>query len=199
MEIPNRTQPQEVSVSRSFWEPIGACGLQIRADARPHKYCGDSELGSAEKCETVAHCSRIYGILQKVYQSICPDDRTDGKIVEEDVTFYCNNDYKKSLDILKEYMVTALILIFTNWKKEFHVHVNASCIALGVVLTQDGREGLDHPSAFANCRLSKVEKKYSSTKREGLAMVYALQKYRHYLLGGHFKMYINHSVLKPSQ
>ena len=27
-------------------------------------------------------------------------------------------------------------------------------------------------------------------------MVYALQKYRHYLLGGHFKMYTDHSALK---
>lgn len=27
-------------------------------------------------------------------------------------------------------------------------------------------------------------------------MVYALQKFRHYLLGGHFKMYIDHSALK---
>jgi len=27
-------------------------------------------------------------------------------------------------------------------------------------------------------------------------MVYALQKYRHYLLRGHFKMYMDHSALK---
>jgi hypothetical protein len=29
-----------------------------------------------------------------------------------------------------------------------------------------------------------------------IAMVYALQKFRHYLLGSHFKMYTNHSALK---
>jgi hypothetical protein len=34
------------------------------------------------------------------------------------------------------------------------------------------------------------------TEREGLAMVYALQKFRHYLLGKHFKMFIDHSTLK---
>ena len=33
-------------------------------------------------------------------------------------------------------------------------------------------------------------------EREGLAMVYALQKFRHYLLGAHFKMYTGHSTLK---
>jgi len=93
-------------------------------------------------------------------------------------------------------MVTASILIFLDWKKKFHVHVNASCIALGAVLTQDGREGLDHPITFASRRLSKAEKNYSTTKRKGLTMVYALEKYRQYLLGGHFKMYMNQSTLK---
>jgi hypothetical protein len=37
---------------------------------------------------------------------------------------------------------------------------------------------------------------YTTTEREGLAMVYALQKFRHYLLGGHFKMFTDHSALK---
>jgi len=33
-------------------------------------------------------------------------------------------------------MVNAPILVFPNWKKEFHVHVDASYITLGGVLTQ---------------------------------------------------------------
>jgi len=64
------------------------------------------------------------------------------------------------------------------------------------VLTQDGGEGLDHPIAFTSRRLSKAEKNYSTTECKGLVMVYTLKKYRHYLLGGHFKMYTNHSTLK---
>ena len=49
---------------------------------------------------------------------------------------------------------------------------------------------------FASHILSKAEKNYSTTKREGLAMMCAIQKYRHYLLGGNFKMYTDHSALK---
>ena len=55
---------------------------------------------------------------------------------------------------------------------------------------------MDHPITFASRKLSKAEKNYSMTEHEGLAMVYVLQKFRHYLLGGNFKMYTNHSALK---
>jgi hypothetical protein len=37
---------------------------------------------------------------------------------------------------------------------------------------------------------------YTTIEREGLAMVYVSQKFRHYLLGGHFRMFTDHSTLK---
>ena len=41
-----------------------------------------------------------------------------------------------------------------------------------------------------------MERNYTTTKREGLVMVYVLYKFRHYLLGVHLKMFIDHSTLK---
>lgn len=93
-------------------------------------------------------------------------------------------------------MVTTPILIFLDWKKEFHVYVDVSCIVLGEVLTQVGEVELNDPIAFVSRKLSKAEKNYSTIEREGLAMVYMLQKFRHYLLGEHFKMYTDHFALK---
>jgi hypothetical protein len=58
------------------------------------------------------------------------------------------------LDILKQKLVTAPILVFPYWKKEFHVHIDASSIiALGAVLDFPGEEGLDHPIAFSSRKL----------------------------------------------
>ena len=102
----------------------------------------------------------------------------------------------KSLDLLKGKLAFAPIPVFPKWDVEFHVHVDVSCIALGSVITQEGDEGLDHPITFTSRRLSKAEKNYSTTEREGLAMVYMLQKFRHYLLGSQFKMYMDHFALK---
>ena len=74
-------------------------------------------------------------------------------------------------------MVTAPILLFPDWNKEFHVHVNASSISLGVVVAHSGEGNIDHPITFASRKLSTAEKNYTTTEREGLAMVYALQKF----------------------
>ena len=116
--------------------------------------------------------------------------------LKKDATFYWNEECQHSMDVLKEKIVIMLMLVFLDWKKEFNVHVDVSCIALGVVLTQANEEELDHPMAFASRKLSKAKKNYSTTEHEGLAMVYTLQKFRHYLLGRHFKIYTDHSTLK---
>jgi hypothetical protein len=61
---------------------------------------------------------------------------------------------------------------------------------------QPGARDLDHLIVFARRKLSDSKQNYNMMEREGLAMVYALHKYRHYLLGKHFKMFIYHSALK---
>ena len=78
-------------------------------------------------------------------------------------------------------MVIAPILVFPDWGKTFHVHVYASTITLGAILAQPGAGDLDHLIEFASRKLSNSEQNYNTTEREGLAMVYALQKFRHYL------------------
>jgi hypothetical protein len=93
-------------------------------------------------------------------------------------------------------MVIEPILVFPNWENTFHVHVYSSSIELGVILAQPGEGELDHPIAFASRKLSESEKNYNTTEREGLAMVYVLEKFRHCLLGKHFKICTNHSTLK---
>jgi hypothetical protein len=110
-------------------------------------------------------------------------------LLRKDSKFQWNEDYQRGLDTLKEKMVTTPLLVFPCWEKTFHVHVDASGITLGAILVQTGVGELDHPMAFASRRLSESEKNYNTTEREGLTMVYALYKFRHYILGKHFKMF----------
>ena len=96
------------------------------------------------------------------------------KLLKLDEKYQWTEECQKSLDILKEKMVTVPILVFPDWKQPFHVHVDASSIALGIILAQPGEGGIDHPISFASRKLSSAERNYTTTKRDGLAMVYAL-------------------------
>ena len=93
-------------------------------------------------------------------------------------------------------MVRTQILVILHWKKEFHVHVDSSSIELGVIHAQPREGSIDHLIMFASRNFSTAEKNYTTIERERLVMVYALEKFQHYLLGGHFKMFTDHSSLK---
>jgi hypothetical protein len=43
--------------------------------------------------------------------------------------------------------------------------------------------------------LNFIEINYTTTKKEALVMVYALYKFRHYLLGNKFVFYVDHMAL----
>lgn len=55
---------------------------------------------------------------------------------------------------------------------------------------------IHHPIAFASRKVSDAENNYNTIEREGLAMVYALQKFRRYVLGSRFKFFTDHLALK---
>jgi hypothetical protein len=118
------------------------------------------------------------------------------KLLKKVCQFQRSEECQQSFNTLKQEMVIVPILVFPYWSKEFHVHVDVSYIALEAFLSQPGARYIDHPLIFSSRKLSTVEINYITTEREGLAMVYALQKFQHYLLGKHFKMVTDHYALK---
>lgn len=65
---------------------------------------------------------------------------------------------QKPFNDFMEKLLTSPILIFSNWTKEFHVHVDASSITLGTILAQPGEGEIDHPISFSSLKLGSAEK-----------------------------------------
>lgn len=63
------------------------------------------------------------------------------KFIKKDVALFWDDKCQKRFELLKEKMVTAPVLIFTDYSNIFHVNVDAYGIALGVVLAQPGEGG----------------------------------------------------------
>jgi len=111
------------------------------------------------------------------------------KFLKKDSNWQWNEECQSRLDTLKKNMVTTPIIVFPDWEKTFHVHVDASSISLGAILVQPRARELGHPIAFASRKLSELEQNYNTIEREGLAMGYSLQKFTNYLLAKNFNMF----------
>lgn len=76
----------------------------------------------------------------------------------------------------------------------FVIQTDASDYGLGAVLTQQHPDG-EHAISFISCSLSPAERKYSTTEKECLAVVWAIEKFRPYVEGTRFKVITDHFSL----
>ncbi len=54
---------------------------------------------------------------------------------------------------------------------------------------------IDQLVMYSSKLLNFAERNYTTTEREDLVMVYALHKFRHYMLGNKFTFFVDHMVL----
>ncbi|XP_073030693.1 uncharacterized protein [Primulina eburnea] len=97
--------------------------------------------------------------------------------------------------ILKEKLITAPVMIAPDWGSPFEVMCDASDTALGAVLGQK-REKCIHVIYYASMTLSAAQLNYATTEKELLAVVFALDKFRSYLIGSKVVVHTDHSALK---
>ena len=76
--------------------------------------------------------------------------------MKKDVVFEWILECQSSFNMLKAKMASTPILVFPDWNKEFHIHVDASFVSLGFVLAHPSDDDLDHPISFASQKLSFV-------------------------------------------
>eukprot|EP00253_Pinus_taeda_P034267 PITA_34267 len=116
-------------------------------------------------------------------------------LLAKDVEFKWTNDCQKSLNELKDKLVSAPILRGPNWALPFHIHTDASNKAIGAALGQI-EEKLPYAIYFASKNLSKAELNYTVTEKEFLAVVHALNKLRHYITGYQTFVHTDHAAIR---
>jgi hypothetical protein len=96
---------------------------------------------------------------------------------------------------MKTSMTCLPVLIVPNWNVEFHVHTNASNFALVVMLGKNPNNTIDKPIYYVDKLMNSVERNCSTIEKEALAMIYAIRRFQHYLLGNSFTFFIDHQAL----
>ena len=117
------------------------------------------------------------------------------KLVEKDAKFEWDAECQEKFEEFKEYLTTTPIVRAPNWHLPFEVMCDASDLAVGAVLGQR-IEGKSYVVNYASKTLNEAQRNYTTMEKELLAVVYALDKFRSYLIGSDIVIFTNHSALK---
>ena len=103
---------------------------------------------------------------------------------------------KKAFELAKEILSRAPVLSNLDWSKEFFVETDASQFGVGAVLFQKGTEGeVNIYIDFAAKAFNSSQQNYSAVKRELLAGMFALERWRPFLLFRKFYWGMDNKVL----
>ena len=116
-------------------------------------------------------------------------------LLVKDVPFIFDANCLHAFNVLKEKLTCAPIIASPNWSLPFHIMCDASDYAIGAVLGQK-KDGRMHVIYYASKTLKDAQLNYATTENEMLAIVYAFDKFRAYLLGAKTIVYTDHSAIK---
>jgi hypothetical protein len=98
---------------------------------------------------------------------------------------------KSAFEAIRTRVISTPILVFPDETQPFRVEADSSNFATGAVLSQQSPEDNKwHPVAYYSKNLSGVEQNYEIHDKEMLAVIRALEDWRHFLEGAHHKVEI---------
>lgn len=109
--------------------------------------------------------------------------------------FTWTDECQTAFDTLKTALTQAPILAYPDFTVPFHLYVDASDDALGMVLgqIQNDREVV---ISYAGRKLLAAERNYTVTEREALAVVAGIKYFQPYVYGRKFIVYTDHNAVR---
>ncbi|KAM6553959.1 hypothetical protein CsatB_014721 [Cannabis sativa] len=111
------------------------------------------------------------------------------------VPFEFGKNCLEAFQILKDKLISAPIVTTPNWELPFEIMCDASDYAIGAVLGQRV-DKVFRTIYYASRTLNDAQLNYATTEKEMLAIVFACDKFRPYLIGNKVIVYTDHSAIK---
>ncbi|KAB2631820.1 hypothetical protein D8674_038724 [Pyrus ussuriensis x Pyrus communis] len=116
-------------------------------------------------------------------------------LLAKDVVFHFDKACMDAFNTLKHELTSAPIIMAPDWSLPFELMCDASDYAIGAVLGQRVNK-LPHVIYYASRTLNDAQLNYSTTEKELLAIVFALEKFRSYLVGSKVIVFSDHAALR---
>jgi RNase H-like domain found in reverse transcriptase/Reverse transcriptase (RNA-dependent DNA polymerase) len=120
-------------------------------------------------------------------------------LTKNDVKWKWSADEQSAFNTLKSLITSAPILTSPDNCRPFRIEADSSDFAMGAVLSQQSPDDDKwHPVAFLSKSLSVVERNYEIHDKEMLAIIRAMEEWRHFLEGAEhqFEVWTDHKNLQ---
>lgn len=119
------------------------------------------------------------------------------KLLKKDMVFIWGQEQGLAFEALKNALITPPILAYPDRNQVQILTTDASTHGLGAVLSQSptGDSKDERVIAYASRSLRGSENNYAATHLEALAVVWAVEHFRHFLSGRRFILYTDHAAL----
>ena len=117
------------------------------------------------------------------------------KLTRNNEAFVFGSEQKQSFAKLKQHLTEAETLGYFDVSAKTRVIAEASPYGIGAVLVQL-QNNEQRVITYASRSLTQVERRYSQTEREALALVWACEKFHAYIYGLDFELVTDHKQLE---
>ncbi|GKB32417.1 reverse transcriptase domain-containing protein [Tanacetum coccineum] len=135
------------------------------------------------------------GFYRRFIQDFSKISRPMTHLLEKETPFFFSKECIESFNTLKRKLTEAPILIAPDWDLPFELMCDASDFAIGAVLGQQKNKHFQ-PIYYASKTMTEAQAHYTTTEKELLAVVYAFEKFRSYLVLSKSIVYTDHSAIK---
>ena len=116
-------------------------------------------------------------------------------LLVQGIPFEFDSQCLQAFTVLKDKLISAPIVVAPDWSFPFELMCDASDYVIGAVLGQK-REKIFQVIYYASRTLNDALLNYATTEKELLAIVFAFDKFRPYLIGNKVVVHTDHSAIK---
>src|SRR5208282_3118500 len=192
-------KPEKCEFERTEVEYLGGIRSHNSVRMDPVKLSGASEWPAPTNKKEVQSFLGFTNFYRLFIQDFSHHARPLFNLTKNDAVWKWDSDEQGAFKILKEKITSAPVLVLPDNSRPFRIEADSSDFATGAILSQQSLEDDKwHPVAFMSKSLSSVEQNYEIHNKEMLAIVRALEEWRHFVEGAEhqFEIWMDHKNLE---
>ena len=192
-------KPDKCEFEQTKVEYLGVIISYNSVEMDPVKVVGVAEWPAPNNRKGVQSFLGFINFYQRFIQDFSHHARPLFNLTKNDVKWFWSRDEQLAFNTLKSLVTSALILTSPDNSRPFRIEADSSNFATRAVLSQESSDdGKWHPVAFLSKSLSEVEWNNEIHDKEMLAIIRAMEEWRHFLEGSKlgFEVWTDHKNLE---